>query len=514
MRALLCFFVFLIIYGSLYPFTFELDSYHRDLLTPLLDFNPLNTGRGDMVANLLLFIPFGFLAMPGFPGGKRSRRIVLVLLIGFVLAYLIQVAQLIVPGRTPSGSDAVWNLLGCAIGCALASLPVPERVSGVLMPGGLPSIPLALGLLWLAYNWAPFVPSIDLQLLKDNLKLISSSSPDPLRVLQKLVMWLVIFHFFHSTGGLLARERYYPLIVAATLFGSLFIVGHATTIEHVAGGVLAIPAWCLVRKHRRPSLLALLLGVSIVATTFTPFDLRELPATFSWIPFSGALDGNMLINVMAIFSKLVIYGSLTWLLVEAGFALRTAALIVAAGLLASELLQVYFRGPTAEITDPLLALVVAVTLHAYQKAVEARMPQRPTSPAVPTTEAASAASAAQGDGATQQGQRTIQLNLHRYQAAFVQDVAAGLGWSSQQLCSALLALAHNGEVSDSTEDTLQSFRVSPEVMLRDQRWVVLPVTLDEQASASLQTLAAAGQRSESSTLRQLIDKQINRLSVT
>lgn len=524
MRALLYFFVFLITYGSLYPFNFDFDSYHRPLLASLFDFSLGNTGRGDLVANLLLFIPFGFLAVRGYPGGNRVGRMILVLLVGFALAYLIQAVQLIIPGRTPSGSDAVWNLLGCGIGCALAWLPLPRFLYTVVPSGELPSIPLVLALLWLAYNWAPFVPSIDLQLLKDNLKMIASSSPDLFWVLQKIVMWLVIFHFLQGAGGLWTKQRYYPWIIMTVLVGSLFIVGHRTTIEHVAGGVLAIPAWYLVRNRRRPPLLAILVAFSVVATTFTPFDLRSSPTTFQWIPFTGALGGNMLINVMAILSKLIVYGSLIWLLVEAGFRLRTASLAVAAGLLLSEQLQVFFRGPTPEITDPLLALVIGITFHAYENARVARLRLQGIGPVgqIPgkmpredmSCEEMPPKRPAQREGAARRDRNTIQLNLHRYQAAFVRDAAMALGCSRHQLCAGLLALERGDPDSAAMLTPLKHIELGREVMLRDQSWVALSIALDAEASATLKALAARGRHSKSYTLRHLIDAHILRLSTS
>src|SRR5690554_5955680 len=126
MRLLLYSFVFLISYGSLYPFSFESTSINEALQSPLFNFRLGNSGRGDMIANILLFVPFGFLALHSYPSNKALLRTIQILFVAFILAYLLQVLQLFVPRRTPSGSDAIWNLLGCLMGCALARLPLQK----------------------------------------------------------------------------------------------------------------------------------------------------------------------------------------------------------------------------------------------------------------------------------------------------------------------------------------------------------------------------------------------------
>jgi len=56
------------------------------------------------------------------------------------------------------------------------------------------------------------------------------------------------------------------------------------------------------------------------------------------------------------------YGSAIWLLRAAGWRLARAAVAVALLLGAIEGIQIHLPGRVAEITDPLLALILAVTL--------------------------------------------------------------------------------------------------------------------------------------------------------
>jgi VanZ family protein len=357
---------FLIVYGSLYPFHIALSSYELSQWHALLNFDITQSGRGDTVANILLFVPFGFLCVHSYPVRNRVLRFVHIMLAGLILAFGLQAAQLVIPGRVSSGSDAVWNMLGCLIGFNLALLPLMNLLPKSKDPARLPPIPLVLALFCIAYSWAPFVPSFDFQLLKDNVKLIFSPDISPWWLFQKFTLWLVIFRFLRSSDTWLGNERLYPLTLVVVLSVSLLIVGHAPGAENILGGVLALMAWYFLRPLRQASILAVLFALSLLITTFIPFELRQDPNSFSWVPFSGALSSNILLNAMSIFRKLAYYGSLIWLLTEAGLHLRTSTVIVAVVLFFSEQLQVFFVGPSPEITDAVMAVAIGVILSRYQ----------------------------------------------------------------------------------------------------------------------------------------------------
>jgi len=509
MRALLYTFIFLITYGSLYPFAFESTTLEEALRSPLLDFRMGNSRRGDLVSNLLLFVPFGFLAFHCYSGSKPVPRVVNILIGAFVLAYLIQVAQLIVPGRTPSGSDALWNVLGCAAGCALANLPTAKYRHHFTGPEELPPVALVLGLLWLLYNWAPFVPSLDLQLLKNHIKVIISSDMDTLWLLRKVVMWLVIFHFLRTGPSRLVRDTLFPVIVLVTLFGGLFIVGHRTSIEHIAGGLISIPLWFLIHHRARSLWLTLFLGFAVLATTFTPFEARNQISSFQWVPFSGALEGNLMLNVMSIFNKLIVYGALICLLIETGLQLRTATALVAVVLFASELLQVFFNGPTPEITDPLLALAIGITFRWYERIRAAGSQRADTEQLAHGTNGARRApiGAAPVDAP---GREDLILNLHQYQALFLQQAADTLGWTLDMICTEVIKLAAADPSASATSNSLDRIQPNRTVLVRDPGWTALAIKLDKEIHDSLIELAKnSPNNSQSSTLRHLIDDHIN-----
>ena len=368
MRLLLAVVTILIVYGSLYPFGVDVRQYRPELLDALLDFSLTNSGRGDVIENVLLFVPFGFLAIRVFPPGRRfSLRLLLVLLVAFLLAVALQAAQLIIPGRVPAGSDAVWNLLGGGVGCFLGRLQLDVRLRRMLGLDAPPDIPVLLALGWLIYGFAPFVPSIDWQLWKDHVRELLGGTFNLVWVAQAAVMWLVVFRFLKRSAIPALNQKYYPVILAVTLASGFVMVGQTVSLDKFAGGLLALVIWFAAGTRIGPGLLAGMLAMTIVGINFTPFELRDHAASFSWIPFSGALTGNIFVNVLAIFKKLVVYGSLIWLMTEMRLGLRVATVNAAVFLFVNEYLQVFFVNTTPEITDALLALAIGAAFHRYTR---------------------------------------------------------------------------------------------------------------------------------------------------
>lgn len=115
-----------VVYGSLVPLDFharpwdEAISRFRDI--PFLD---LGVGsRADWMANLILYLPLGFLWMGALSGraGPAARRIVgavATVVLVVVLATIVEFAQLFFPPRTVSLNDLYAEWLGGALGLAL-----------------------------------------------------------------------------------------------------------------------------------------------------------------------------------------------------------------------------------------------------------------------------------------------------------------------------------------------------------------------------------------------------------
>lgn len=108
--------------------------------------------RSDVVMNVLMFVPFGFVHQLTRPRGAPVDWLRVVLL-GALLSGLIEFAQLFAPQRYSSPLDLLTNTLGAALGAALFA-QLARRLPG---SEALRSFALELPLMGLAYQLIPLV---------------------------------------------------------------------------------------------------------------------------------------------------------------------------------------------------------------------------------------------------------------------------------------------------------------------------------------------------------------------
>ncbi len=376
MRILFLLVAFLIAYGSVYPFTVDLETAGAAEWREFLASWRASNSLGDMLGNIALFVPFGYLGPAALLLRHSGRRpafgiVLAVVALGLIEAVGLQVAQIYLPGRVPKLSDAMWNGLGLAIGLGLALVPAlrPERRSLV---SGDP-VPLLLIGLWVAYRLAPFVPSLDVQNVKDSLKplLLTPLPIDWLSAAHGTAAWLACGALWRSFRGGRGPGIVWALAAMAAVFAlEVLMVDNAVTSADVVGAAVALGAWLVVvRSVPKPEgLAALVLGVFVLASGLAPFALRPAPAPFEWLPFQGFLGGSMLVNVASLLEKLFNYGALIWLLqaTRVPFAVSVIGAVGLAGGL--EAAQTLIVGRTPEITDPLLALLIGVAIRLWRGA--------------------------------------------------------------------------------------------------------------------------------------------------
>ncbi|MGZ5477793.1 MAG: VanZ family protein [Thermoanaerobaculia bacterium] len=109
----------------------------RDLLVRVLHSDPRPVSRDALlalampvIANVLLFIPWGFLAFLALdtPASPRRRTYLLTILGGIVFAAIIDVWQYSLPTRVTSAADAVANTFGATAGAILGHLRKQVRL--------------------------------------------------------------------------------------------------------------------------------------------------------------------------------------------------------------------------------------------------------------------------------------------------------------------------------------------------------------------------------------------------
>jgi hypothetical protein len=100
----------------------------------------------DAALNVMLFVPLGFV---GFRALGVASGVPQVVLLAALFSAMLELLQLLIPGRYTTVSDVLTNALGAAIGVALARLVVRRLGDDrVLVPSLLLDLPLT-GLLWL-----------------------------------------------------------------------------------------------------------------------------------------------------------------------------------------------------------------------------------------------------------------------------------------------------------------------------------------------------------------------------
>src|SRR5689334_6442853 len=105
-----------IIYGSLYPFDFRFHGNPAEAVATLLSSWRDWTSRGDMISNVLLYVPFGLFAVNAVGGRSRILRAALVTITGLLLCFGVELIQHYEASRSSVMSDVYCNTAGTLLG--------------------------------------------------------------------------------------------------------------------------------------------------------------------------------------------------------------------------------------------------------------------------------------------------------------------------------------------------------------------------------------------------------------
>ena len=377
MRFLFYSSVFLILYGSLYPFDFSLNALSSNAVERFAYEWSLFSSRGDQLGNIALFAPYGFLGILCL-GGRRNRipAILAVTVFGLVVALWLQVMQLLLPSRDAAIGDVAWNFAGIAIGMLFAW---PKRVREAILQQPVGQSQLTVILFsgcWLIVELAPFVPSIDLQSFKNSLKpLFQDASFSILAFLRAVAAWTTIGYLALRALSPATALPLFGLTMCGTLLAKIVIVDNAVTLADVAAIAVAFFGALGLQKlgpRRSVFLLWFIAGYLIVAG-LSPFGFHSAQ-DFHWLPFAGSLSGSMLLNLKALAAKVFFIGALLYVAVDCGFRLKPVVISLAAGLLVLEIAQIWVGSHTPEITDPVLAVVLGAAFFGFLNKAPASVP--------------------------------------------------------------------------------------------------------------------------------------------
>jgi VanZ family protein len=371
LKRILLLVIVLILYGSFYPWQFHATQLSASPLWILLHSWPealdIFVAR-DVAVNITLYIPFGafcFLSMS--ESRSRLTRFVATLLAAALLSASIEMTQLFDVSRTCSLLDLLCNTTGALIGVLLAatfpagisSVVQEAETAGALRLSGV----MALLYLWAGYELFPVFPALSRTALRSKLTLLFSSGAWPARdFFESLAAWLAVSALLEYLAGPGRLAYLLPLALLAIPL-KLFIAQRTMTGSEAAGALLAVACWLIVRKFQRPQLAAGVLSLAaIVAAGLVPFHWTGAPQSFTWTPFLAMLQAPWETAFLILLQKSFLYGSAVWLLRESGRGWLIGSLLVAVPLAIVEGIQIYLPGRTAEVTDPLMALLLGFSL--------------------------------------------------------------------------------------------------------------------------------------------------------
>lgn len=367
MRGVMILMAILISYGSFYPFDFRWHALGMDDFLSFLFTADQQTTRGDIIGNVALFLPYGFAGALAYQGRRDWLGSAFwITLWGFVLAVAIQIVQFWIPERVAAMGDAWLNLAGIVLGLA-AGRQVSHVAHRRMLKGDYGhlhlSIPTIVILFWLAYRWFPFVPTLDLQNIKDAVKpLLKYPSFEPIGIFHDAMAWLACFHLVKRTPARHLSGMSLSLLALGVLVVEPIFRHNHLSLANALGLGCAIACLPFLGRRSAPAFLCLGLFVSLAVSGMAPFELARPLNEFHFMPFAGFLEGSMWINSQSLMEKCFFYGALIFLLHDAGSRWRLAGVTVAFWLALIEIGQVFIAERTAEITDPLLAVLIAFAM--------------------------------------------------------------------------------------------------------------------------------------------------------
>lgn len=361
-----------IIYGSLYPLTWNFDQ-PQDFIY----IGPI--GVIDLLENVVLFLPLGWLLAWHYDGRQRQwMHFWNWFVIALVVASLLQWLQKYLP-RTPAASDIVFNMAGHVAGWCAGRLSV-QALNGAMQrhPGLRTADRFAILMLaiWVIAELFPLIPTFDVSSVYDNVKSLWKQDPwQPRRMWAHLGMTLIgleaLAQLLRSASvGRLVR----PLAVLVTLCmlaGKFVVLGQSPGLAVVFGIVGGAILWLCVDvmpESMRLMVVLLIAVASYLVYALAPYELQDFPTAMHWLPFASSLNGSIEAVVTSVAFEALCFGAIIWSTVRMDWVLAGTTLCVAALAFGCEWSQRYLPGRTAEISSVLTALAMGWLVAALAKA--------------------------------------------------------------------------------------------------------------------------------------------------
>lgn len=340
----------LIIYGSLYPFDFHPAAF-APALSRFWMVVRAHLNRGDVLSNILLYLPLGFFAARIWPARPVASRVAVITAIASMAAVAIELVQIFDDGRSPSIVDATANGLGALLG-SVAGARLRVKIS----------LPMLLLAAWFSSRLIPFFPFIHFH--RHGLAihpLFFSPTLTLFDLFRFFALWLAAGALLEGLFGAAWSRIALVTSIALVLTARVVISSAELLAAEAIGAGLAGLVWIgiLSRLRRRAAITCAIFCGFVVLDALRPFHFLASPHRFGWIPFVSFMDGPRESGSRVFLEKTFIYGSLVWLLRRAGFRLAIAVAGAFAAVFCLRLAQTYLPGRSAEMTDPAMVLILA-----------------------------------------------------------------------------------------------------------------------------------------------------------
>jgi VanZ family protein len=355
-----------IVYGSLYPFRFDFNRTAASPLLILLHAWPARIDRflwRDAAVNLLLYFPLGLTAvlvlMRRWP---RAAAALATAVLGTALSASIEMLQIFDATRTCSLLDVACNLAGTVGGICTALVFGPEayriarRPKGDRGAGGA----LMLACFWIGYQLYPLIPLFSRGRLRANVTRFLATPISPVEICAGAAEWFAFALVIRAAAGRLKAP--WLLLAMLCLPLRLLIMERTLAPAELIGAALAMLAWTYPADGWRVRAGAGMLAAAIVLRELSPFVFTARAHAMSWIPFAATLDAERLNAALVVLRKAYEYGTLVWLLRASGLRYGSAGVSVAAALMLLEMAQRYMPNRQPEITDAVIAGMLACIL--------------------------------------------------------------------------------------------------------------------------------------------------------
>lgn len=323
----------------------------------------------DFFLNVLVYMPPGFV----FALAVRWRwawRIAGATLMGLAITISVELLQGFIVTRDQSLLDCIANTLGAGLGAATAWIAGHKYFDRMLSSAKrrVETDSVALLCVWLLSQWFPLFPSIGFYRLARKLEALVSSGMQSIPTVVAATEWIGVALIVERMAGAAAPR--WMLLIMAALPLRLFIHLRQVTISEILGALLGVALWRWLLFHRKWKNWAgaLILAGGVLVSELAPFQFVNRAAPFQWRPFASSLATTHWEQALIVLTaKGYRYAALVWVVRQCGPGYPVAGALVAMVLFTTEMTQRYLPGRSAEIADPLLALIMALLLWMVRK---------------------------------------------------------------------------------------------------------------------------------------------------